>query len=94
MHVFPARSVLGGADWGRLASHVSAVNTFFYQRLTQRAEKRTRSSGGGELSPMAKRAAGYANVRRWSRRRDVFKLKYLFVPINETLHWSLASVAI
>ena len=75
-----ARRDLGDA-WGRLASDVSAVNTFFYQRLTQTAGKRTRSGeerSGGELGFAAKRAAGYANVRSWSRRRDVFKLKYLF----------------
>ncbi|KAI8373965.1 hypothetical protein EDC96DRAFT_437821 [Choanephora cucurbitarum] len=35
------------------------------------------------------RDQGYAKVRRWTKRVDVFKKDLLFVPINQSYHWVL-----
>ena len=49
-----------------------------------------KSSGrrGGGKSP----GSGYESVRRWTKNVDIFTKDFLFVPINESLHWSLAVV--
>ena len=61
-------------------------NSFFYKRLWQ-------SMGG----PKCRRdplevAKGYENIRRWTKNVDLFSKDYIFVPINEALHWSLAII--
>lgn len=37
-------------------------------------------------------SAGYANVRGWSRRFDLFSVRCMLVPIHYRDHWSLAIV--
>jgi Ulp1 family protease len=40
--------------------------------------------------PVSKFDEAYAGVQRWSRNVDLFSSKFVFVPIAEHLHWSLA----
>ncbi|KAI0081593.1 hypothetical protein K474DRAFT_1768509 [Panus rudis PR-1116 ss-1] len=35
---------------------------------------------------------GYQSVRKWTAKIDLFKKKYIIVPINEHLHWYLAVI--
>ncbi|KAG8879598.1 hypothetical protein FRB98_005596 [Tulasnella sp. 332] len=35
---------------------------------------------------------GYSSVRKWTAKIDVFKKKFIIVPINEHLHWYLAVI--
>ncbi|KAI0061630.1 hypothetical protein BV25DRAFT_1916654 [Artomyces pyxidatus] len=35
---------------------------------------------------------GYQSVRKWTQKFDLFKKKYVIVPINENLHWYLAII--
>ena len=37
-------------------------------------------------------ASFYESVRRWTKNVDIFEKDFLFVPINEATHWSLAVV--
>ena len=62
-------------------------NSFFYKRLTECMGKSSGRRGGGK-SP----GSGYESVRRWTKNVDIFTKDFLFVPINESLHWSLAVV--
>ena len=32
---------------------------------------------------------GYYGVRNWSKRVDMFRTKYIFVPLNFNRHWTL-----
>jgi len=41
----------------------------------------------------AKEAAAHANVARWTKEMNLFEMQFVFVPIVEHLHWSLAVVA-
>ncbi|ORZ00711.1 hypothetical protein BCR43DRAFT_434015 [Syncephalastrum racemosum] len=38
------------------------------------------------------RDSGYAKVRRWTKRVDVFAKDLLFIPINYSYHWTLGVV--
>ncbi|KAF5389178.1 hypothetical protein D9757_003427 [Collybiopsis confluens] len=35
---------------------------------------------------------GYNSVRRWTQKFDIFKKKFVIVPINENMHWYLAII--
>lgn len=36
----------------------------------------------------------HANVAKWTRRVDIFSKDFLFVPICEQLHWTLAIICL
>ncbi|CEG79415.1 hypothetical protein RMATCC62417_13889 [Rhizopus microsporus] len=38
------------------------------------------------------REQGYAKVRRWTKRVDIFTKDFLFVPINKSYHWVLGVI--
>ncbi|KAI5119191.1 hypothetical protein M0805_004446 [Coniferiporia weirii] len=37
-------------------------------------------------------AEGYRSLRKWTAKIDLFKKKYIIVPINENVHWYLAII--
>lgn len=39
------------------------------------------------------RDQGYEQVRKWTKNVDLFEKQFLFVPINESEHWSLVVIA-
>jgi Ulp1 family protease len=34
----------------------------------------------------------YARVKNWTKSVDIFTMDYIFVPIHDTAHWSLAVI--
>ena len=61
-------------------------NSFFFKRLMQ-------SIGGNKRrKDPAAIAEGYKAVQRWTKSVDLFAKEFVFVPINESLHWSLAII--
>jgi len=69
---------------GRKRSHF--FNSFFVQTMFD--EKNTNPALRGKYN--------YKNVKRWSKKvpgKDVFNLKYIFVPINlDNVHWTSACI--
>jgi len=69
---------------GRKRSHF--FNSFFVQTMFD--EKNSNPSLRGKYN--------YKNVRRWSKKvpgKDIFKLKYIFCPINlDNMHWTSACI--
>eukprot|EP00899_Mesostigma_viride_P024328 jgi/Mesvir1/507/Mv11371-RA.2 len=43
-------------------------------------------------SPSAQAKVSYARVQRWARNVDVFSKDFIFVPVNQSCHWSLAII--
>jgi hypothetical protein len=69
-----------------LAEQIYVFNSFFYNKLTSVPKKSV------PFSPLFIRKAnekmsrlheGYANVRKWTSKSDLFSKKYIVVPINE-----------
>ncbi|KAJ3048041.1 hypothetical protein HK097_010934 [Rhizophlyctis rosea] len=55
-------------------------NSFFYEQLQ-------RKEGGRKDDD-----AAYQRVQKWTKKMNIFEKKYIFVPINEHLHWYLALI--
>ncbi|KAG8720232.1 hypothetical protein FRC08_000797 [Ceratobasidium sp. 394] len=60
----------------RLADDLHVFNSFFYKKL---------DNGLGE-------GCNHESVKKWTRGVDLFKKKYIIVPINERFHWYLAII--
>ncbi|CDO70841.1 hypothetical protein BN946_scf184801.g34 [Trametes cinnabarina] len=59
-----------------LAEQVHVFNSFFYKKLNSKKEIQD----------------SYPSVRKWTSKVDIFKKKYIIVPINENFHWYLAII--
>ncbi|KAK9767121.1 hypothetical protein K7432_003313 [Basidiobolus ranarum] len=59
-----------------LADRVHFFNPFFYHRLTHKDSS----------------SNAYERVKKWTSKIDLFEKDYIFVPINENLHWYLALI--
>jgi len=55
-------------DHEKLAPQIHVFNSFFYKQLSTRKTK--------NLDP-------YSLVEKWTKRVDLFKKKYIVVPVNE-----------
>ncbi|BFZ60040.1 hypothetical protein YB2330_001062 [Saitoella coloradoensis] len=60
------------------AKEIHMFNTFFYKRL------RDKDKFGNK--------PGYDNVKKWTAKVDLFRTKYVVVPVNENLHWYVALI--
>lgn len=60
-----------------VAKLVYIFNTFFYEKLAQKDRE-------GNV--------GYDFVKTWTTKVDLFKMKYVIVPINMKMHWYLAII--
>ncbi|MCO5589943.1 hypothetical protein L7F22_043912 [Adiantum nelumboides] len=58
-----------------LCKEIFVFSSFFYNRLNEKKSDRK---------------VGYELVKKWTRKAELFKKKYIVVPINENLHWYLA----
>lgn len=66
-------------------------STFFFARYRDRVEgfkrqHRTKTTAAAAF------AEAYKAVSKWTQGVNIFEKKYLFIPINESMHWSLAVV--
>ncbi|OJT12819.1 Ubiquitin-like-specific protease 2 [Trametes pubescens] len=59
-----------------LAEQVHVFNSFFFKKL----------NGKKDIKDT------YPSVRKWTSKVDIFKKKYIIVPINENFHWYLAII--
>ncbi|KAF5315073.1 hypothetical protein D9619_007290 [Psilocybe cf. subviscida] len=59
-----------------IAQQVHVFSSFFYKKLNSKRDIRQ----------------AYENVRKWTSKFDIFKKKYIIVPINEHYHWYLAII--
>ena len=59
-------------------------NSFFYKRLLESLGKRVHDP--------SKVRENFERVERWTKNIDLFSKDFIFVPINEALHWSLAII--
>jgi len=59
---------------------IHIFNSFFFEKLME-------CDKGGRMSE------NYTRVRRWTAKVDIFRKKYLVIPINENLHWYLAIIS-
>lgn len=60
-----------------LHEQVYVFSSFFYKRISEGRRDRK---------------AAYEFVKKWTKKIDIFKKRYLVVPINEKMHWYLAVV--
>jgi hypothetical protein len=78
-------------------------NTFFYTRWCGAEEKcrvhnasasaRASDSSASFLTSSAlSRCSGFAAVAKWTKGVDIFSRDFLVVPINDSLHWSVAII--
>mmetsp|Transcript_32464 Transcript_32464/g.91996 ORF Transcript_32464/g.91996 Transcript_32464/m.91996 type:complete len:1169 (+) Transcript_32464:431-3937(+) len=62
-------------------------NSHFYKKLTG-----SNADEAHVKSATDKHALRHARVSRWTKTTDIFAKDFLFVPIHDALHWSLAIV--
>ncbi|KAJ2495410.1 hypothetical protein IWW47_004083, partial [Coemansia sp. RSA 2052] len=62
-------------------------NTFFFKKLSQRSRAMV---SHGDNDPMG---LVYSQLKKWTASVDLFDKDYIFVPINENIHWYLAIIA-
>ncbi|XP_024401364.1 uncharacterized protein [Physcomitrium patens] len=56
-------------------------NSFFYKKLSEVVSLQKKKGG-----------ADFSKLRKWTRGTNIFEKDYLFVPIHDKLHWSLAII--
>ena len=61
-----------------VTGRVHVFSSFFYTRLQE----------GTAVSC----SRAYDNVKRWTRGVDIFDKDFLFIPVNQNVHWSLAVI--
>ncbi|GAA6015130.1 hypothetical protein JCM10207_003612 [Rhodosporidiobolus poonsookiae] len=62
----------------RVFDQIHVFNSFFYKQLSTKVNKSKGSS--------------YQLVEKWTKKVDLFRKKYIVVPINEQFHWYLAII--
>lgn len=58
-------------------------NSFFFRKLVDSSKKYTGPDRGKVV---------YERVRKWTRKVSLFEKDYIFIPVNQSLHWSLIIV--
>ncbi|KAL5482575.1 hypothetical protein ACEPAI_9169 [Sanghuangporus weigelae] len=61
-----------------LADSVHVFSSFFFKKLASKSNKTPEE--------------GQKSVRKWTAKVDLFKKKFIVVPINENIHWYLAVI--
>ena len=69
---------------------VHVFPSFFYTRFLQGMQNNKRNRAGSP--PKCKYDSGFEYVQNWAKKGDIFKKKFLVVPVNKDLHWSLLIV--
>jgi len=60
-------------------SRIHAFSCMFYTKLLEEGNKNKKR--------------GHSLVARWTKNFDVFDKDFIFIPVNESAHWSLAVIA-
>ncbi|KAI8325549.1 hypothetical protein GQ54DRAFT_241953, partial [Martensiomyces pterosporus] len=61
-------------------------NTFFFKKLSRRHKGMSAGSSEKLMETV------YGQLKKWTANADLFAKKYIFVPINENIHWYLAII--
>jgi len=80
-----------------IQSRCAIFSSLFFTRLvesvTQDADDDWSKRGGRRSSPRKNPAKrNYKDISRWTKNLDIFEKDFLFIPIVQDLHWSLAVV--
>lgn len=67
-----------GLSKSEVEKHTYVFNTFFYEKLMQKN---------------ADGSSGFENVKKWTSKIDLFKMRYIIVPINWRMHWYVVIVS-
>lgn len=73
-----------------LGDSIYIFNTFFYDRLSYKPPQKEDGKPKEEVA--VSEPSNYDKVRKWTSKVDLFKMKYVIVPINAKLHWNLAII--
>ena len=71
----------------KLRNEVHVFSSFFYKRLLEEDPDAPIASRVGSKSKTI-----YSNVENWTKHVDIFSKRFLVVPVNESLHWSVAII--
>ena len=63
-------------------------SSFFYQKLCENDDRST----GHATDAMTSGSTAHKRVQRWTSKVNLFEKDFIFVPINQNLHWSLAII--
>ncbi|KAJ2719302.1 hypothetical protein GGI07_005296 [Coemansia sp. Benny D115] len=69
-----------------LFSQCFFFNTFFFRKLSHLSKSTPASSAQDPITVACSR------LKKWTTNVDLFDKKYIFVPINENIHWYLAII--
>ncbi len=80
-------------DWICHTEDVHVFNSFFYKKLSTAKGKpgtaaTAADTGESHIVPWA----GYDSVKKWTSKIDIFKKRFIVIPINEHLHWYMAII--
>ncbi|KAJ2559730.1 hypothetical protein EV175_000196 [Coemansia sp. RSA 1933] len=68
-------------------------NSFFFKKLSHRARTSTTMvQPDGSTSPANPVELVYRQLKKWTASVELFGKRYIFVPINENIHWYLAII--
>lgn len=60
------------------SNKIHAFSSLFYSNLTQRTGHSAKQNG-----------INYEAVSRWAKNVDLFNKDFLYIPVNQGIHWSL-----
>ncbi|GAQ85607.1 Ulp1 protease family protein [Klebsormidium nitens] len=66
------------------AGRIHIVNSFFFKKLTETAQEARKRGASGEEA--------FRRMNKWTRKVDIFLKDFVIVPVNQSLHWSLAII--
>ncbi|KAJ2869107.1 hypothetical protein GGI22_000449 [Coemansia erecta] len=78
-----------------LYSQCFFFNSFFFKKLSHRARATAATAAarpGPSASPANPVEPVYQQLKKWTASVKLFDKKYIFVPINENIHWYLAII--
>ncbi|KAJ2213066.1 hypothetical protein IW140_004586 [Coemansia sp. RSA 1813] len=72
-------------------------NSFFFKKLSHRAKSSALAAAAAarsdpSASPVNPVELVYRQLKKWTASVELFDKKYIFVPINENIHWYLAII--
>ena len=66
-------------------------SSFFYKRYIQ-GKSNYRSNKHYDNTIKSREDLAYSYVEKWTKNIDIFQCKYLLIPVNKDIHWSLLIV--